>query len=40
MERQRSDPVEVTPQGELGVPRLSHSILIVADLRTSQNVTV
>lgn len=33
VERQSADAVEVAPQGELGVPRLSHGVRVVADLR-------
>lgn len=35
MKGQSADPVKVTPQGELGVPRLPHGVLVVADLRTT-----
>lgn len=33
VERQSADAVKVAPQGELGVPRLSHGVCVVADLR-------
>lgn len=37
VERQSADAVEVAPQGELGVPRLSHGVRVVADLRRGED---
>ncbi len=33
MKGQSSNPIKMAPQSEFGVPRFSHGILIVADLR-------
>lgn len=34
MKGQSSNPIEMAPQGKFGVPRFSHGILIIANLRS------